>query len=310
MLKDSFILAILQNLPKFAEMDSIQDILKERLLLLLDDFVAICHKYSLKYYVSDGTALGAIRHKGMIPWDDDIDILMPREDLRKLISLRDELAADGKVYLCSPGDDNYTLPFAKFCDAHSTILQERDENNICGIWLDIFPLDRAGGGMAGIQMKWGKWAKTWRRLQLSSSCPPLYLIAKYAFSGRFELLADAITARVLRHWRGRCLEQYLALEAQLDDPQGNRYVTMCDGRIYVFSKEWFGEGNEVEFEGRKVTAPAEVEKYLSFIYGDYMTPPPVEKRHSEHRFHYINFSEKVSLKQARSRARQGHHTDF
>ena len=113
--------------------------LNNSLLTLFKAFIAFCHEHHLTYYAAYGTALGAVRHQGMIPWDDDIDVWMPRKDYDKLLSLRSHL--NGTNYeIIDIKDKGYYLYFAKFCDRNSTII-EREGEALMGLYLDIFPLD-------------------------------------------------------------------------------------------------------------------------------------------------------------------------
>lgn len=108
------------------------------LLLKLDE---ICKKYKLRYYLCGGTLLGAVRHKGFIPWDDDIDVLMPREDFEKLLRLeKAETRYGGKDCFLKSGNSIY--PFIKLINTN-TVLKEKylSEEFTTGIWIDIFPLD-------------------------------------------------------------------------------------------------------------------------------------------------------------------------
>ena len=111
--------------------------------ILLDTFRAFCDfcdKHDLKYVAAYGTVLGAVRHKGLIPWDDDIDVYMSREDYNRFISLKNELYGSSYeiFYIEYVG---YYCSFAKFCNAKTTILEHQDLPFVIGVFVDIFPLD-------------------------------------------------------------------------------------------------------------------------------------------------------------------------
>ena len=121
---------------------------KETLINTLKAFTSFCDKHNLTYYAVAGTCLGAIRHKGIIPWDDDIDVAMPRKDYDKLLALRGELKGTGHE-LVNLGDrskdsGDYILPYAKFCDANTTIWEQKNNQVIFGVFVDVFPFDNAG----------------------------------------------------------------------------------------------------------------------------------------------------------------------
>ena len=114
-------------------------------LKLLKEIDRICRKYRIQYMLDSGTLLGAVRHKGFIPWDDDIDICMLRDDYEKLIKLvKDSRTLEGRpdLQFCLPLDDNYVYPFMKIVN-RNTIVYEKDLQHrfLLGVWLDIFPMD-------------------------------------------------------------------------------------------------------------------------------------------------------------------------
>ena len=113
---------------------------KSKVLEVLKYTIKFCEKNNLKYYLADGSALGCVRHKGYIPWDDDIDIYMPRKDYNRLISLKEKVSLDGYT-VKSLKDKNYYLTFAKIYDSNTTVWEFKDCPDILGVYVDIFPLD-------------------------------------------------------------------------------------------------------------------------------------------------------------------------
>ena len=116
--------------------------LKNSLLLLLDKFVQVCSKHHLRYFLAYGTTLGAIRHKGMIPWDDDIDVHMPREDYEKLQALPKSVWEGMELTSWRLKQCNQ-YHFMKLEDPNTTIIEQLDPLYVGGIYIDIFPLDKA-----------------------------------------------------------------------------------------------------------------------------------------------------------------------
>ena len=111
-------------------------------LEILKEFIRICKDNNLQYYLVGGTCLGAVRHKGFIPWDDDIDVAMPRDDYDKFITLQDQMK---KPYFIQTykSDKNYIYNFAKVRDSSTTFVENffacSQMNH--GVWIDVFPLD-------------------------------------------------------------------------------------------------------------------------------------------------------------------------
>ena len=114
---------------------------KQILIDILDEVVRVCKKNNLKYYLGYGTVLGAVRHQGFIPWDDDVDVVMPRRDYEYLIQNRDRLFK-GKYRLAFYGiTPQYHYDFVKIERTDTTLIERIDPLYVGGLYVDIFPLD-------------------------------------------------------------------------------------------------------------------------------------------------------------------------
>ena len=264
---------------QITETKEIQKIAFE-ILKYVDKF---CRKNNIKYSICGGTLLGAIRHKGFIPWDDDIDIMMPRNEYERFLKLMDNEYKEGNKYKCLHyGKDfpDYYYTFAKVVDLdthleESTLINNKD----LGIFIDVFPVD---GIPSKNPAKIAKKAHHYNRMIVHSNMTKVdktgistgkYLIKKLLITPYAKLLG--------RDYWLKKHEKYVKSFPLDKFEYGNLYSGSI-GIKEMFPKKFFDEIIEVDFEGYKLLAIKEYTKYLEHTYGDYMTPPPPEKRVAPH----------------------------
>lgn len=247
-------------------------------LQIMDEIHRLCVKHGITYYLICGTCLGAVRHKGFIPWDVDIDIAMPRPDYIRFRKIC--LAELGKDYrYCDYLNmSHYPRPHCLVCHAKSRIHMKYDHLNPIsedhGIYVDVFPLDNAPDD-AALREKQAKQLvnvrkfKSWR-LPYSYSRKAWKRYAHYGVSG---LLSWAPVSRIneyqqqlMQRYDGENTECLCSMASQYS------YYKQC------MPREIYGKPTLVEFEGRQYYAPEHLHEYLTRIYGDYMQLPPEEKR--------------------------------
>lgn len=243
---------------------------------ILDEVVRICEKYNLTYFFNGGTLLGAIRHKGFIPWDDDLDIGMPRKDYDKFIELcATEL--DSK-YMLDNKDTNrkYYLNFAKIRKKNTIFEQDFQVNydGPKGIWLDIFPYDNA----KSVTSK-----KVYIQSKLNKTIFSLLHYKNKFFLNNKKLILKKIIRVILKPISNTCLLnlQDKILRWNEKKEEYKFFVSLSttyDYRTELIEKDKYLPTIKMEFEGKMYNVPKEYDYILTKIYGDYMKLPPKEKR--------------------------------
>jgi len=248
------------------------------IMYTFDDY---CKKHNIKYYMAGGTLLGAVRHQGIIPWDDDIDVMMPRPEYNKLLELLHKDCPVGYVIYDIDNSKDYYYPIAKF-GKKNTIIKEDDWHCVpsegIAINMDIFPLDGCPENF--------KEAQNFTVNQFNNNIKML----NFWFETDLECVSDVKTKILLLLKHFPCL---LKTKIKKQFKKGMKYD--FDTSTYISSNcfGWYGEKevfkrslyNEtvyLKFGDRKLPAHEGYIEYLTALYGDFMTPPPVEKRGSTH----------------------------
>lgn len=244
------------------------------------DILQAVHNYcvdkGLKYSLCGGSLIGAIRHEGFIPWDDDIDILMPRKDYMELCKHFND---NGNHYAIHSiyNDSEYELPFAKVEDSRTTIEERTTRKNNIGISIDVFPYDNVGATLEAsyrLERKVAKWRTLFRGKLLIVSNRNTF--AKKICIYAIKAVASIFTKRKLAEIIEKKSSGIDAKTAFVGD------LVWGYGKREIVPAEIFEEVIELPFEGRKFNAFKEYDKYLRQCYGDYMQLPPEERRIQAH----------------------------
>ncbi len=261
--------------------------LREKELELLKIFISVCGELQLNYFIVEGTLLGAVRHGGFIPWDDDIDVGMLREDYERFISQAPALLPEGIFLQTRQSDPEYPQCFAKLRNANTVFMETTCKNlNINhGIYIDIFPFDFYPDG------KLGGFAFDFEKLLIRYRVREIYYIPSDN-----TLSAANIVRRIIKtiaKCRYKSVDSALERQEKLIRKFGNTRRLINNGSPWKnrerVDKNWLCETTVLSFEGLEVNAPADYDSYLKNVYGDYMELPPAEERIPHHFISQIDF---------------------
>lgn len=256
------------------------DEIKQIELDLMKMFHSFCQEHNIRYFLSHGTLLGALRYKGFIPWDDDMDVLVPREDYDRLLSVFQD--SDRYRLFSYERDKAYCSPYAKLCDMTTRKVEGSYNNGVeLGLDIDIFPLDAWDDDLEKAKQEVKRQQKNMFRLGLTKLRRPdsLHPVKRF-FKG---------IAMAFYKMRGSAYYVEKIMEgANKPEQKGSRYLGGKAWNVYgqrdILPAEVFAEAIELEFEGEKFFGPVGYDTFLTSLYGDYMPEPPVEKRKTHHKF--------------------------
>lgn len=268
--------------------------LQQEILSILDDFLKICNENHLEYFGIAGTGIGAIRHGGFIPWDDDIDIAMPRRDFEKMLKLVEKQMGDKYLILNAKTCPNYPLMTTRLVKRGTVFKEEVMKDVDCpfGIFLDLYVLDNVSDNPFMYQFQsWSAWF--FSKLMILRAIPRPTLAQKGLKANIIWFICGFVYrmmkfAGISPEWlRDRCE----AACRHYNRKNTKRMAFLPDTSPYwnVVDKGKYHPLKTLEFEGRAMNFPADIEKMLHNMYGDFMEMPPVEKRKT-HYPHELKFS--------------------
>ena len=247
-------------------------------LELMRIFDKTARKYNLRYTMSAGTLLGAVRHQGFIPWDDDIDISMPRPDYERLIRLnKAENLFPSHMKLASFEDGTLDSPYIKLFDLRTKIREAHfEQRDVQSLWIDIFPVDGLPDSPKEIQ-------RIYHTAQILSRWNVASVVKKgYGRSRMVILLKDALikpAGKLFGRRRIASLQRKLALRHPYSESRLCGMVSWAyDGPGQALTREEYEDLIELPFEDCSFLATRAWDKYLHGVFGDYMQLPPEEDR--------------------------------
>ena len=264
------------------EQDQLEKLRKYQ-LEVLDEFVRICGENNLSYFLTAGTLLGAVRHKGFIPWDDDIDVAMPRNDYEKFLNIFNKYT-DSKYYIAAnqiPINTFYHyLGYTKFCKKGTVYAKEYlKKEQYLGVYIDIWPFDNCIVFLAPLQKKITTFI--WLIYRYKTNCMKNRI-------RRRDILANIFTFLPLR-----IIKMLTKLSYTIFNKYKTKYVTNFPSKYNV--KKEIQRYNDIFplsnilFENRKYKSPGNINAFLKKLYGDYMKLPPVEEQ-LLYKFSFVNFN--------------------
>ncbi len=237
-----------------------------RLLAMFHD---ACVAHGLVYYMAEGTLLGAVRHGGFVPWDDDVDVAMSRQDYDRFVRFYRDGAMPG-LQVLTPADPKRHLPFLQVWTAQ-------------GGSLDVHPLDaapKAGGAVQFVQSKAIRFLKEalYAKNDLTSPSPAKGFMWQLAHFHAPRIVGKTLSFRTLQ-WMVERLSRIFERPG-VDSPYLCNHASAYEARRETFLRQTLEPATPLEFEGHRFLGPADPDTVLTTVYGDYMTLPPEDERRS------------------------------
>jgi lipopolysaccharide cholinephosphotransferase len=249
------------------------DELKSIQLDILQNVADFCEVHNITYFLAYGTLIGAIRHNGYIPWDDDIDIAMPRPDYDKFVATYNANLSYLKVVDMTI-DDHYGFPFAKVYDSRTIMNEDQYRKDVFGVFVDVFPID---GISDKKQMKRSIFLNKLLNTKKANFTHRSYKKQVEIFLGKIVLLP--FSSRFIL----RLLDDN-ARKYAFGKTEKAAYVSASYVIQGIVESSVFEETLLHEFEGKMFRIPKGYDQWLRSIYGDYLKLPPEEKRVPQHIF--------------------------
>lgn len=238
-------------------------------LSMLKDFDAVCQRHRISYQLFSGTALGAVRHKGFIPWDDDIDVVMLREDYERFFDSASKELDSNKYYVQREFSEHWPMFFSKLRLNGTTYIEKyhsHDARIHQGIYIDIFPCDNLSD------------SRLMQKLQYIAS---KIVIAKSLYARGYET-NSTVKKCFMQFCRILPTEPFKRLCIRRNDSSSLKVHTFFGGgkkfERSIFLREWFEQSVKMRFEDSEFPVSAHYDEMLRVMYGDYMIMPTLEQR--------------------------------
>ena len=253
-----------------------------KMLLAFDD---ICRQHNLHYYLLFGSMLGAVRHKGFIPWDDDIDVGLPRPEYDLLIAHAKEWFPEPYEFICHETDPHFLGGIGKMQDASTTLIERAHVDYIGGVYIDIFPIDGISSNPLAQRIQNARYQYYKKIIYFLHRDP--YKHGHGPSSWIPLLVRKLYTGETAMRAFHRIITRY-------DYEESSWVSALNDGMTSVMPKHILGKPTPITFEGYEVMGVEHPHEYLTHEFGNYMTIPKEADRVS-HNFHYLNLHQPFRL---------------
>ena len=262
-------------------------------------FHSFCQKNNIRYYVVGGTMLGAARHKGFIPWDDDIDVGIPRKDYERLLANKESWLKEEDRYEIESyqdGNKEFEYLYAKVYDTHTTLIDYSRYHIKRGVFIDVFPLDGIGENKENAQHNYAKIQK-WTNFLHTRAC-------KLRSSRKWYKNMAIIASRLIPSFvlSNNKLISKINKMCAVRDFDGSEYVGNLMGmwgKKEIMPRKYFGKPTLYTFEDMVVYGPEDFDNYLTNVYRNWRQLPPVEKQKSDHDFLFLDLHKSYQDKVAK-----------
>ncbi len=273
-------------MPKFYEPEELAH-LQNLELEMLKDFIEVCEEHNLTYFGFAGTGIGALRHQGFIPWDDDIDLSLPRKDFEELLRIFKEEKSDKYYVLNQDTYDTYPLGTTRLCLKGTTFIEEavKELDYPFGIFLDLYALDNAADGWIPYHFQM---LRAWfiGKLAILNEIPRPNAHV-HGVVGKIVLTGCVAFHHIMKFFHvstKKLIRKREKANQKYNNKDTKRIAYFCDPLPHTntFSKEDIYPLRPLPYAGMTLMFPNHLEKLLTKMYGDYMQVPPVEKRQTHY----------------------------
>lgn len=285
---------------------------KKNICEIAKRFDAFCNEHNLRYFGIGGTAIGALRHRGLIPWDDDIDFVMPRPDYERFLKLAPQLMPKYEV-ITHRNTPKYHLSMAKMCDTNTSYISSFRQHVVLGAFIDIFPMDGCPGENVDERVDF---FNNYMKIRHRGEAIGNYFTFRDFIASIYRKDFNGAKNQILSHWYhilGKKNDIFFKCDDILmanpyDSSEYVAYFSTWRSAKIISPRAWFDDYYYAPFEDFNIRLPKGIHQYLTQLFGDYMTPPPQSViDHDDHGYVYLNLEKRVPWHVAKLEYKKNQH---